>query len=59
MAKQNPIQDAIIQHISKAEFQAICDEREELVCQNAELKERINFLEGRIATHAFGGWQVH
>jgi hypothetical protein len=59
MTKLNPIQDAIIPHISKAEFQAICDETEELVCKNVELKERIDFLEGQIATHAFGGWQVH
>lgn len=55
----NPIQEAIIPHISKAEFQAVCDEMEELAGQNLELKERINFLEQQIATHAFGGWQLH
>jgi hypothetical protein len=59
LKKLNPIQEAIIPHISKAEFQAVCDEMEELVCQNVELKERINFLEGQITTHAFGGWQLH
>jgi hypothetical protein len=59
LKKLNPIQEAIITHISKAEFQAVCDEMEELVCQNVELKERINFLEGQITTHAFGGWQLH
>jgi hypothetical protein len=59
MTALNPLQEALIPHINKATFQAICEETEELVIENAELKARVDFLERQIATHAFGGWQTH
>ena len=59
MTALNPIQEALIPHINKATFQAICEETEELVTENAELKARVDFLERQIATYAFGGWQTH
>ena len=59
MTALNPIQEALIPHINKATFQAICHETEELVIENTQLKARIDFLERQIATHTFGGWQTH
>ena len=59
MTKLNPIQVALIPHVSKAQFQAICDETEELMSENLGLKERIDYLERQIATHAYGDWQLH
>ena len=59
MSQLNPIQEAVIPHISKAEYQAMCDETEELIIENLGLKDRIDYLERRTATHAFGGWQLH
>ena len=59
MAILNRIQEALLPHISKVEFQAICDETEELMIENLDLKVRIDHLERHIATHAFCGWQTH
>lgn len=55
----NPVQETPASRISKAEFQVVCDEAEALMRENSKLKKRIAYLELQIATHAFGGWQLH
>lgn len=59
MMELNRIQEALVPHISKAEYQAICDETEELMVENQGLKARIDYLERHITTHAYCGWQTH
>ena len=59
MVELDPTQGVLIRYVSKEEYQAICDETDALMIENEELRERIDYLERQIATHAFGGWQVH
>lgn len=59
MIKLNPIQEALIPHISKAEYVVLCEEAEELMIENVELRERVEHLEREITTHAYGGWRLH
>ena len=55
----NPIQMALIPHLKKDQYKALCDEAEELMSENVQLRKRVEYLELEIATHAPGGWQVH
>jgi hypothetical protein len=59
MTQLNPIQEAILPHIRKAKYEAVCDEAEDLMVENELLKERVQYLEIQIATHVFGGWKTH
>ena len=53
------VQETFHPPISEAQYLAVCDEAEALMLENMELKARIAHLELQIATHAFGGWQLH
>jgi hypothetical protein len=59
MTELNPLQEAIIPHLGKVEYQQLVAEIEELENENIGLKQRVDHLERQIATHAFGGWQTH
>ena len=59
MSKLNPIQEAILPHIRKAKYEAVCEEAEGLMVENEALKGRVEYLELQIATHAYGGWKIH
>jgi hypothetical protein len=53
------LQESFSPPISKAQYLALCAEAEALMIENKELKERVAHLELQIATHAYGGWQLH
>lgn len=57
--KLNPLQEALVPHVSEQEYQKMLAEAKFLEAENARLKDRVNHLESEIATHAFGGWKIH
>lgn len=64
MTNLNPLQEALLAHVSKEEHLAAQSEDHpgkpsDLEVENAQLRARVAYLEMQIATHAFGGWQLH
>ena len=55
----NKTLETAIDHPSKTDYRKLWVEAVETMAENTALKRRVEFLEREIATHAFGGWQLH
>ncbi|MEH6584241.1 MAG: hypothetical protein V7754_20080 [Halioglobus sp.] len=62
----NRIQEALVAHLSAGEYQQMLDDHartlgdtQALITENSALRDRVEYLEREITTHAFGGWVLH
>ena len=55
----NKTLETAIDHPSETDYRKLWVETVATMAENTALKRRVELLEREIATHAFGGWQIH